>query len=107
MKGFGARWFDYGSRRKLVTREIYMNGNEEQERAIVAAEVEDNYGGSGCVSRIPSSITPSFSPQPTYSLPARFDNQIRIRRIFFNPVKNSLFDRRYFYTLNITRNQRK
>lgn len=47
MKGVGARRFDYGSSRKLVTREIYVNGNEEQERAIVVAGLEDNHGGSG------------------------------------------------------------
>lgn len=36
MKGVRARRFDYGFGRKLVTWEIYVNGNEEQERAIVA-----------------------------------------------------------------------
>lgn len=72
-----------GSDRKLVTREIYVNGNEEQERAIVTVGVEDNHGGSGRVSRIPSSIAPSsFSPRPTCSPLARSDNQIQIRRIF-------------------------
>lgn len=71
MKGVGARRFDYGSDRKLLTREIYVNGNEEQERAIVAVGVEDNHGGSGRVSRIPSSITPSsFFPSTNVLLAA-------------------------------------
>lgn len=77
MKGVGARRFDYGSDRKLVTREIYVNGNEEQERAV---GVEDNHGRSGRVSRIPSSITPFFLFLSTNILPStRFDNQIWIR----------------------------
>lgn len=76
MKEVVARQFDYGSGRKLVTRGIYVNGNErraQEQSGHMAPEAEDIHRR---IADSPSSSIISFFLLSIDVLvdPARFDN---------------------------------